>query len=53
MNCENCYWFEHCGCETICEYYDRLDLDRLIREEYEQSLRERVLDYQEVIEELN
>lgn len=35
--CEQCYWFEQCGEEQTCEYFDPLeitqdDLDALILE---------------------
>ena len=55
MKCtKNCYWYFKCkNHENQCEYYDPIyEFENLIiRKEYEESLKERVEDYQEIIEE--
>jgi len=51
-NCLDCLWAEVCDGRTCCEYYAPLnDCGRIL--EYNQDLRERHEDYQEIINEFN
>lgn len=49
--CENCYWFDKCqDAEKRCEYYDPVVCgENIIRREYEESLKERVEEYNDLV----
>ena len=49
--CENCYWFDKCqDAERRCEYYDPVVCgENIIRREYEESLKERVEEYNDLV----
>ena len=54
MDCKNCIWFDKCGCETACEYYETETLDEASsRMEYIKDLYERDILYKQQIEEQN
>ena len=50
--CENCIWFEQCGCDCACELYESYDDSHDI-EEYSDDLYERACLYIEQIDEQN
>jgi hypothetical protein len=56
--CNNCYYFDNCSegdkSGGRCEYYYSLYAEEnIVLNEYEESLRERVEVYQEIIDEFN
>lgn len=54
--CENCVWFDTCAQEVACGDYSPVSVEEeeiAQLEEYEDDLRNRHEDYQELIEEQN
>lgn len=53
--CNNCFWADKCdSAGERCEYYDPIfGAENIIANEYEDALKERVEDYQDIIEEQN
>ena len=52
MDCTGCYWYNQCHEEERCDDYTPID-DSFLMNEYEHSLRERIADYAEMIDEMN
>lgn len=47
-SCKGCIWFEDCGTDGRCEYYDSPAHEtKLALDEYEQYLKEQEEDYEE------
>lgn len=53
MNCKNCYWYDKCKNHEVCEDFEPININSIIEREYEESLKERVDEYQEIIDEFN
>jgi hypothetical protein len=51
--CENCYWADKCpDAGKRCEYYDPIiGGENIVRREYEESLKERVEEYNDLVRE--
>lgn len=51
--CENCYWADKCpDAGKRCEYYDPIiGRENIVRREYEESLKERVEEYNDLVRE--
>lgn len=52
--CSNCYYYDKCGKNSMqrCEFYDPIfGENKNVITEYEESLKERVEEYEELIEE--
>lgn len=54
MDCKNCIWFDKCGCDHVCEYYETAGLEEAAsRAEYAIDLLERDILYRKQVEEQN
>lgn len=56
-NCKDCYWYDQCEdrCdeEAECDYYEPLNDEDVTITEYENDLKERAQEYQDLIDEQN
>lgn len=56
-NCKDCYWYDKCEdrCdeEVECDYYEPLNDEDVTITEYENDLKERAQEYQDLIDEQN
>lgn len=53
-SCEKCVWADQCACEHACEYYEEVDdCEKIVAEQYEDALRERVEEYEDLVKEVN
>lgn len=56
-NCKDCYWYDkcedRCDDEVECDYYEPLNDEEIAIAEYENDLKERAQEYQNLIDEQN
>lgn len=53
-DCKNCIWFDQCGQEEPCEYYETANTaDKLTIKSYNRDMELRDLVYRSVIDELD
>lgn len=56
-NCKDCYWYDKCEdrCdeEVECDYYEPLNNEEIAIAEYEEDLKMRAQEYQDLIDEQN
>lgn len=53
--CKKCVWFDQCGQEKVCEYYDPVSIEeaeRAAEAEYEDDLLTRHKEYKEAVKEM-